>query len=220
VKARPYLRMEKAIAASDAAGIRERWEYGRRLLVDETATTEFGTIRIEVVNELLHEAERTHVRLSRREIQRRLQIATAYPTEQQLCKALEQYETWWDLTLAGFPEIPAPEDARPFDPRGTRELAREHEARGARLFPEGDQQQLALELFPKHDGESTLAELEAYAREQTEITARFNSRDAKRRQYLEELIDAVAGDMTKTVSAALAALNTATSGETRARGST
>jgi hypothetical protein len=203
-----YGRYEKNIAAADASPIRQRWEYGRYLVVDETATTPAGNLRNGVIPELITEARKINRKLSEREIQHRLQAAKAYPTESQIAHICASYETWGALRAAGFPAVEAEPDAEPYDPRDAAERAREL-ARRARH--DGGDQLALFDYFPedRFDETSTLAELAKYADEMTVLTERFARRDRERAEYLKRLIDAVNGDMGATWERAHAALGEA-----------
>lgn len=206
-----YAKREKTIAAADADGIRERWEYGRLLLVDDTATTAAGNLRNGVLAELVRVSLRSAVLRSatsqyaglRREIQYRLQCARAYPFESQITQASAQYGYWWQLIRAGFPPYPSEADERPYDPRSTQEIRRDLERSGHGIMPEPWQQRALFERFSDDD---TLAALQRYAEEQSELTARYQARCVERHAYLTELIKAVNGDLSRTYGEAKAAL--------------
>lgn len=226
-----YLDLEKLIMKADTGTVLQRWRYGRRLLMDGTATLPTGRLRIGVTAGLIDVASRAGYKLSEREVQRRLQCASAYQTESEIQAILAEFDTWAALRDANFPEPnsaraggnftgvadEAPgQDAtaspaedlddseqpeRPHDPRTTQEIIRDHEARGRRLLAitwEPGQEQLALFKPDKLDAESTLADLKKYADEQAELTARFAVIDGRRYAYLQRLIAAVGGDLSKT----------------------
>ncbi len=46
----------------------------------------------------------------------RRQTTRASPTDGQIGTLLADFETWWDLRSSGFPDIPAVDGERPFDP--------------------------------------------------------------------------------------------------------
>jgi hypothetical protein len=208
-----YLRMEKLIAASDAASITVRWRYGRRLLEDDTATTPAGHLRNGVLAGLLADAASAGIKLSEREVNYRLKAGGAYRTEAEFRTARAEYGEWTALRTAGFPpvEVPADEaDAGPFDPRDADERARDAARSLARHGK--DEGQLALfDYFPddRFDETSTLAELAKYAEEMAVLTERFARRDRERAEYLKRLIDAVNGDMGATWAEADEALGKA-----------
>lgn len=204
----PYTSAEKAIAAADAGSIRQRWEYGRRLLVDDTMTTPAGNLRKGVLPELLRAALRISRKLSEREIRYRIQCARAYPTASQIGSAAADFETWRALCDAGFPPYPAVEGERPYDPRTTREVVKAHAQSGADILPEPWEQR---GLFERFSDDTTLGAMRRYAEEQAELTERFARRSDARFAYLDALIKAVNGDLSKTYGAARAALDGMTS---------
>jgi hypothetical protein len=79
-KMTPLLRLEKKVPASDLRGILERWRFGRALLADSKLTTTAGHLRPDVAPLLVNAATTAGLKLSEREIRRRLQCAQAYPT--------------------------------------------------------------------------------------------------------------------------------------------
>lgn len=209
---RPYITREKAISAADTGTIRERWEYGRQLLVDDARTTPAGNLRRNgVLDGLVRAALKIRATRSstsryegmKREIQYRLQVARAYPTEGQIRHVVSDFESWHDLIAAGFPPYPAAEGERPYDPRTTREIERAHDRSGASILPEALEQRA---LFERFGDDTTLAALQRYADEQSELTARFAARCEDRHAYLDALVKAVNGDLSRTYGEARAAL--------------
>lgn len=199
--ARPYTAREKASGAADTGTIRQRWEYGRLLLVDDTATTPAGNLRHGVLATLRKAALKADRKVSDREIQYRMQAARAYPTEVQIAQASADFDCWWDLIRAAFPPYDTPRGERSYDPRSTRELAVAH---GRDILPGPPFEQESL--FARFDDDSTLAAMRRYAEEQQELTARFAARCEERTAYVHALIKAVDGDETKTWTEARAAL--------------
>ena len=197
-----YAKLEKAIASGDGVGITERWHYGHVLLRDDERVTPAGNLRDGQISKLIEAAQTAGRVLSRREIQYRLQAARTYPTEAQLRKVLAQLETWWDLIQANFPAVEAPDGAEPYDPRTGQPKPRS--SAGANALPSAHYEQ--TELFPKHDGDATLADLAAYQREMRDLTARFAARDNERAEYLDRLIAAAGGDLTWTLAEAVMAM--------------
>lgn len=204
-----YLRLEKYITASDTGGIIERWRFGRRLIEDDTATTPAGNLRHGVLAKLTGNASVRGYALSEREIQRRVQCARTYTTEDEIRRAVADFQTWRDLADAGFPPVEAPPDELPFDPRDADEVARDTARALARRAQEGDGQLALFEYFPedRFTEISTLGELAKYAGEMAELTERFRQRDEERAAYLRQLIDAVHGDLAATWEQAQAALD-------------
>jgi len=206
-----YGRQEKAIAAADSGGIRQRWEYGRLLLVDDSMTTPAGNLRNGAIAALIIAAQRIGRKLSEREIQRRLQAGKAYPTEPQITHVCASYETWGALRDAGMPPVDAPPDAEPYDPRDAAERAREAARELTRHGKGGDGQLALFDYFPdsRFDELSTLAELTKYADEMAGLTERYAKKDRERADYLRSLINAVGGDLSKTWAEAQSALDAA-----------
>lgn len=204
MKTARYGKIDKDIVAQDSGGIWERWRYGRLLLVDDQATTANGNLQHGVMAKLVTAAERHSIKVSEREVQRRLQCARAYPTESQIRQVLADFATWWDLSEARFPEYPAPEDERPYDPRTNTDLGDDHTKGGKNLFREDGQGTLFDGFAPES---TTLVELERWMIEQEEITARFVAIGVKRRRYFDDLVKAVDGDKSATWARAQAALD-------------
>lgn len=206
MKTARYGKIDKDIIAHDGGGIWERWRYGRLLLVDDTATTPAGNLQHGVLAQLITAAERHGIKVSEREIQRRVQCAKTYPTEAQIRHVVTDFETWHDVVNSGWPEYPAPEDERPYDPRSDAELTHDHNRTGRNLFDgEGNRKSTLFDSF--EPASTTLAELARWTDEQEEITARFVAIGIERRRYLDALIKVVHGDMTATWAAAQAALD-------------
>lgn len=206
-----YGRLERGIGAADTGSIRQRWEYGRRLIVDRTKTTANGNLRNDVLDRLVAAGRQYGTRkFGRREIQHRLQSARTYPSEAHIAQVLAQYENWWQLIKAGFPAVQLTLDAdpQPFDPRTSEERARDMgEAIDLIAGKPGGQ----LELFDYFketaaDELSTIAELRKYADEMSEWTQRQARRDRDRIAYVNRLSAAVGGDETKTWAEADAAM--------------
>lgn len=206
-----YLRLEKYIAASDTGGIIERWRYGCRLLADPKMVTPAGNLKHGVLAKLIGEAQAAGYPLGEREIQRRLQCARRYRSEAEIRLAADGFGNWSDLHGAGFPavQIPLGTDVDPYDARDEDEKRRDAARELARRGQEAAGQ---LALFPddKFGETSTLADLAKYAAEMAEITDRYARRDQERAEYLQSLINAVNGDMSKTWGEAQAALDSTT----------
>lgn len=194
-----YTRAERSIAAADTSGIRERWLYGLRLLADTDKIAPGGGLKHDVAAKLVAEATSRGLKLNEREIRRRLQCARAYPTETQIGRACDQFETWRDLYNAAFPAIERP----PGEPNADYRTPAEKRRSAARRLAEmvGDQGTLfPLEQF--EPDEATLKDLAAYAEEQAELTTRFVEHDRKRSEYLAALVDAANDDLSMTWQAA------------------
>jgi hypothetical protein len=202
----PYRRIEREIAAADAGTVRGRWEYGRRLLCDPSATTPAGELRPGKMAELTEAAHRAGVRLAEEEILCRLAAALAYPQESQIRRARAAYGTWEALAAAEFPEFEADPGEQDYDPRTAAERAQQAE----RQLALGDPDQLTLfKLFPADEFSefSTLADLRKYAEENADRAARHASAAQRRLAYVGTLIEAAGGDESKTWAEAQRALD-------------
>lgn len=196
MKTAQYVRQERAIAAADSGGIRERWLWGLRLLRDPEAFAPGSRqLRPGLTEQLIAAVTASGRKLSAREIQYRLRCARAYPTEAQIAQASAEFETWSALILADFPAFEAPEGEPLADHRT--DVEREHARARALLDLIGEQGA----LFPATDFEpvtTTLKELQTYTEEMEDLTARFVERDRKRREYLDSLIEAADNDLSMT----------------------
>ncbi|HZR50055.1 MAG TPA: hypothetical protein VFB06_11105 [Streptosporangiaceae bacterium] len=204
------LRREKNIAASDTGGVLERWAFGRDLLTDPAKTTPAGNLKHGVLAELIGRAAAGGYKLTEQEIQRRLRAARTYPSEAQIREALTDFANWDALARAGFPPVEAPPDTLPFDPRDSGERARDAAREFTRHANGSGSEQLTLfDFFPddKFTELSTLGELMKYAHEMAELTERYARKDRERAAYLDSLIAAVHGDLSKTWEEAQAALD-------------
>src|SRR6266568_1240776 len=104
MKITQYVQQERAIARADAGGIYERCIWGLRLKNDPDAFAKGSSQpKPGQIDQLVAAAKAAGLKLSRREVQYRLQCARAYPTEAQIAHACAQYEGWSDLRIAGFP---------------------------------------------------------------------------------------------------------------------
>jgi hypothetical protein len=195
MKTTQYIRQEKAIAAADTNGIRERWLWGLRLLRDAEVFTSGGQMKAGRADELIAALKSAGRKISQREIQYRLKAARTYPTDSQIAQISARFENWSALIAADFPTVDALPDELPADHRTDTERQRDH----ARALTEilGEQGTLfPLADFEPH--ETPLKDLKAYADEMAELTARFRRRDEERQAYLTQLIDAADGDMSTT----------------------
>src|SRR6266540_1006955 len=199
MKTSQYVQQEKAIAAADSGGIRQRWLYGLRLLRDPEAMASQKSLRHGVAALLIAAAQKRGLTLSEREIQRRLQCARAYPTEAQIRHAVSGFETWHDLVAAGFPPFEAPDGESPADHRTPEEVRHD---RARRLADVTDPQGTLFPLSQFEPMTATLKDLKDYAEGQAALTARFAAHDAKRSAYLNGLIEAAGGDLDTTWQAA------------------
>jgi hypothetical protein len=191
-----YVRQEKAIAAANVGGIRQRWLYGLRLVHDPDAMAESGkSLRNGVTDQLIAAAKAAGLKLSPREIRYRLQAARVYVTESQIRHACAEFEDWSALREANFPPFEAEPGEPPADHRTDDERKRDHARALADVMGEQGS------LFPLSDFEpnvTTLKDLQAYTEEMEELTARFAKRDRERRSYLDSLIEAAGDDLSMT----------------------
>lgn len=196
MKTAQYVRQEKAIAVADSGGIRQRWLWGLRLLRDSEAMSESGkSLKHGVTDQLIAAAKAVGLRLSDREIRRRLQCARTYQTDSQIGRAVADFETWHELSDANFPEYDAADGEALADHRTDAE--RDHDRARALLDLIGEQGG----LFPLSDFEptqTTLKDLQVYMEEQEGLTARFVARGEKRRAYFELLVEAADFDLAVT----------------------
>jgi len=206
-----YLQLEKYIAASDTGGIIDRWRYGRRLIEDGDATTPAGNLKHGVLDKLIAQASARGIRISRSEINYRMQCGRAYVTEAEISTACGDFKTWSDLRAAGFPPVQVPLGAEtdPFDPRGADEKRRDAAREMVRIAEEAGGQLALFDHFPadRFDKLVTLSELTKWASEMADWTERQADADRRRLAYLKDLTDAVHGDLGKTWEEAQAALD-------------
>lgn len=196
MKTTQYIRQEKAIAAADSGGIRQRWLYGLRLLRDPEVMSPSGkSLKHGVTDQLIAAAKAVGLRLSATEIRARIQCARAYPTEAQISRSTADFEHWSTLVQANFPPYEAPEGEPLADHRTDEEKKRD----AARLLL--DMIGVQASLFPLDQFEptqSTLKELLDYTERSEQLTARFAKHDKKRRDYVESLIEAAENDLSVT----------------------
>jgi hypothetical protein len=195
MKLAQYTSQERAIAAADSSGIRQRWAWGLRLLNDKEKLAPAGGLKHGVADQLIAAAAKRGHKLSASEIRWRLQCARTYPTEAQIAAVCSDFETWWDLTHAGFPAVPAPEGEPPAD---WRTQAEKDHARAQALADLFGEQGSLFPLSQFEPAEVTLKELVTYADEQDDLTERFAEHGRKRREYLARLLDAAGGDESVT----------------------
>lgn len=201
MKTSQYVRQENAIAAADAGGMRERWMWGLRLLLDADAFAP-GSSQMKPgrTDELAAAAKSAGRNLSSREIQRRLQCARTYRTESEFRRAVAEFPTWRELADANFPRF---DDGDPNEALADYRTDAERKRDLARAVADmiGDQGTLfPLDRFEPF--EATLKDLREYAEEMAGLTARFQKRDAERREYVAQLVEAAEGDMSTTWQAA------------------
>lgn len=97
-----YLRLEGRIAADERGGIMHRWEYGRQLLKAKAGRKQLPH---GLLGDLVKAAIDAGLKLSEREIQRRIKCATVYDSEAKVRRALADFGSWSALDAAGFPAV-------------------------------------------------------------------------------------------------------------------
>lgn len=105
----PLLALEQRIAADERGGILHRWQYGRELLKAKVGRKQLPH---GMLGDLVAAAERAGIKVSEREIRRRVALAEAYDSEAKVGQALADFGTWSALAEAGFPAVRStePED--------------------------------------------------------------------------------------------------------------
>jgi hypothetical protein len=201
-----YLRLEKYIAAHESGSVRQRWEYGRRLLMDGESTTANGNLKHGVIDRLIANAAAAGFKLSAREIQWRLKAARTYLTEAQIRNVITDFETWFALTQAGFPQVEAPDDGEPYDPgTPTRRGATQRQGPQAgpvrSRAPAGSFDEIYSDYWPRdtYGPLSSLEDLAKHHEDMCAITERFARRDEERGRSGFRVIDAADGDMSHHV---------------------
>lgn len=97
-----YLGLERKIASNEGGGMIHRWQYGRKLLA---AKADRKQLPHGMLASLIADATKAGMKVSEREIQRRIQFATIYPTEATARKAIAEFGSWTELVNTGFPAI-------------------------------------------------------------------------------------------------------------------
>ena len=110
-----YLKLETRILRDEQGGILDRWKYGRECLTHKKGRQQLPH---GFIADRLAEAERAGLKLSEREIRRRVQCAEVYDSEAKVGQALADFGSWSALAEAGFPvaEVDEP-DLEPDDLR-------------------------------------------------------------------------------------------------------
>lgn len=193
-----YVRQEKAIAAADWTGIRERIMWGIRLFADPEVFTSGGQMKAGRADELVQAYKAAGQKISQREIQYRLRAARTYRTESQIAQISARFENWSSLIANDFPAVDPLPDELPVDYRNAGER-RTDLARALAAAGEISAEQLALFPLDRYEPtEATLKELAAYASDMAELTARFAAKDQERAEYVANLIEASDGDLSTT----------------------
>lgn len=196
-----YLALERRIAAADGRGVIARWQWGRDLLSDPAAVTPTGALRrgLGTVESLIESARREGLSLSEREIQYRLRCARSYSTEAQVATALRLTGSWRGLIAAGFPPVEVDEpEAEPLIEGTFDELLPDAMVVDGAVVPRA--------LAP-------LRVAIAFHAERKRKTAVKVRRDEACDAWLEQLVDAAAGDIDVTIGDAESRLRTKAAGE-------
>lgn len=98
----PFIKLDRKIATDERGGVMHRWNYGRELLKVKAGRQQLPH---GMVADLIKAAERVGLKLSEREIQRRIKLATVYGSESKVRRAVTDFGSWRALVNAGFPAI-------------------------------------------------------------------------------------------------------------------
>lgn len=200
-----YQKLEKSIAASDTGGIKERWRYGRTLVTDSKRVTANGNLKHGVLEELIADAKSVGVKLSKSEINYRMQCARAYLTEAEISTASGDFADWTSLRNAGFPPVELPggvDPDEPYDPHAADRKPPQAPTQPTLVTADGKP---VPQFDPpvrfsgdEHGPRSTIEDLYAACKESEGYTERMAANDARRRAYVDDLAGAAGGDLTKT----------------------
>jgi len=106
------VRIEARVSDAEGSGLRARWEFGRELLARRDGKGRLPNGLLKQVAELTG--------CQRVEMQRRVRFAERFPTEAELCHAMTQFGSWYqvvNVALAG-PADDSPVTAVPVVPEG------------------------------------------------------------------------------------------------------
>lgn len=131
MKYRKFDRLEQQIHGTGSASIKLRWKWGRLVLCDEEFTDPNGRLRWGAINELMAKAAARGWKLSRREVQYRVECARAYLTEAEIAHVCAQFEYWGDLRSAGFPPVEVASESAPQEPEEPHDPRPPYEKRDA-----------------------------------------------------------------------------------------
>jgi hypothetical protein len=105
-----FLKLEQRIASSECGGVIHKWRYGRGLIEARAGRKQLPK---GFIADRLAEAEHNGLKLSEREIQRRVRCAEVYASEAQVRQILADLGTWTALAEAGFPAVTVDESTDP-----------------------------------------------------------------------------------------------------------
>jgi hypothetical protein len=207
MKLSQYTMREVQITTTDAAGMRQRWMWGLRVLADpQMFNPGSSQLKPGTRESLTAAAAKRGIALSDSEINRRLSCARTYKTEEEFRRAVAEFSTWRDLANANFPprtlEPPVGQEFTPEPPADWRTDAEKiHDRNRAYL----DATNGMDAMFPLRDFEpveTTLADLELFMKDtdatHESIVAGHERTKAKRRAYLDSMEEAVGHDLTVT----------------------
>jgi hypothetical protein len=185
-----YLRLETRIASGSLKDVVARWRYGRSLLTDKAGRKQLPKGKIEG---LIKEAADAGIKVSEREIQRRIKCAEVYGSEAEVRRASDGLGSWTALHEAGFPTFESTEPA-------------DLEAAGVNTGPPDEFEQLTLipgapavlrvkGREPVELTTATITDFKAYCEQSAEITANFAKHDALLWSAYRAMLDGSDGDM-------------------------
>ena len=204
MKLAQYTMREAQIITTDANGIRQRWMWGLRVLHDPQMFSNGSTqLKPGITEALIQAAAKRSIKLSAREIQRRLQCARTYRTETEFRHAVAKFECWRDLANANFP--PYESSYQPLLDEPPADWRTETEKNHDRMRAYLDMTSGMDAMFPLSQFEpvvTTLEDLEIYEKQQITLTEEIHrnhlATHARRREYLNGLEAAVNGDLSVT----------------------
>ena len=115
---RTYDRIEEQILNSDKGAIRLRIKWGAMVLNDDRRAHPDGRLKKGAIDWLIANAAKKRRKLSRTEVQYRVQAARTYRTEAEITQLVGQFQTWKELIQARFPTVDVAEDEGLFDAPG------------------------------------------------------------------------------------------------------
>ncbi len=100
MKTTVYLKLEQKIAADEFGGIKHRWDFGRALLKEKAGRQKLPD---GMLADIVAAATAAGLKVSEREIQRRIKCAEVYVNDRQLRHACDAMGSWRALVNANFP---------------------------------------------------------------------------------------------------------------------
>lgn len=193
MKTAVYMRQETQITSVDQKGIAQRRLWGLRLVHDDDVFTVRRGVRSTqlkpgTIEKLVEQSKKKGLKLSETEIRYRIQCARAYPTDAKFAKILGEFDTWWDLIQAKFPEVESDPDEAETDYRTDEEKADERRRKLLGLAAMFDPQQPLPFPSDWEPDETPVKEMLAHTEDQDRITAGFVAAGDKRRAYLDPIV--------------------------------